>query len=509
MSTQSTQGIRIRWRPALSILASGLAAFFIIRAKSDWAYEQQRIYALLGAVAATILALLVWWLFFSRAGWRLRLIVLAFAALPAVFFKHVGMSGDFMPVFELRFKKKATLQTATHVTPQVLEGVADYLQFLGPERNGKLHTPVLAPDWSARAPEILWRQTVGSAWSGFTAKGSRIFTQEQAGETELVTCYDLASGRQIWKQANPGHYSTPIAGEGPRGTPTILGKLVFTFGGLGTLQCLKAESGERVWIQDVAKLTDASVPEWGYASSPLIHGDTVIVSAGGTENRSLVACKIADGSVAWTGGNRPASYSSPFLYELAGRKQIVVFNKEAITSHDPENGSVLWEHPWGKGMPHVAAPIQVGDNKLLFSSGYGVGSTLLEINTGADGKPAPTVLWKTIRYQAKFSNPIERDGFVYGLSDGIFACLDLKDGTVRWKDGRYGHGQGLLVNDLFLLMTEGGELLLLKVTPDGLSETGRLKVFEDKTWNSIALAGEYLLVRNDREAACIRIPVLK
>lgn len=501
----------IRWRPALWILAAGVIAFLIIQAKSEWAYEQQRIYALIGAVAGTFLALVVWWLFFSRAGWRLRLTVLVIAALPAVLFKHRGMSGDFMPSFEFRFGKKTAQSPAlSGVGPIPLSGLrADYLQFLGADRNGRLSSPVLDPNWPARPPEIIWRQPIGAAWSGFTVKGSRIFTQEQSGENELVSCYELADGRPVWKQSNPGRYATAIAGEGPRGTPTIAGDFVFTFGALGTLQCLKAETGERVWMQDVTKISGATVPEWGYASSPLIHEGKVIVSAGGTDNRSLIAFNMNDGTVAWTGGSRPVSYSSPFLFELGGRSQIVMFNREAITSHDPKDGAVLWEHPWGKGMPHVAAPVKVGDNKLLFSSGYGVGSALLEIKAEESGKLTAVELWKTIRFQAKFSNVIERDGLVYGLSDGMFACLDLKDGSVLWKSGRYGHGQGLLVNDLFLLMSENGGLLLLKPSSAGLEEAGQIKVFEDKTWNSIALAGEYLLVRNDREAACIRLPVLK
>jgi outer membrane protein assembly factor BamB len=185
-----------------------------------------------------------------------------------------------------------------------------------------------------------------------------------------------------------------------------------------------------------------------------------------------------------------------------------MFNTGAITAHDPATGAVLWEYPWGKGMPHVARPIPFGANRVLFSSGYGIGSALFEIAPGPDGKLAATEVWKTIRFQAKFSNPVERGGFVYGVSDGIFACLDLKDGAVRWKDGRYGHGQGLLVGEHYLQMTEiPGELVLLRPTPEGANELARFRVFDEKTWNPLALSGDLLVVRNDREAACIRLPL--
>ena len=249
---------------------------------------------------------------------------------------------------------------------------------------------------------------------------------------------------------------------------------------------------------------------WGFASSPLLHDGKVIVSAGGKDGKSLLAYDAATGASVWKAGSRPINYSSPFFLTLAGRPQIVMFNTDAITAHDPATGEVLWEHPWGKGMPHVARPIPVGANRVLFSSGYGVGSALLEIAPGKDGKLAATEVWKAIRFQAKFSNPAERGGFVFGVSDGIFACLDLKDGTVRWKDGRYGHGQGLLVGEHYLQMTERpGEIVLLHPTPDAANELARFHVFDDKTWNPIALSGDLLVVRSDREAACIRLPLAK
>jgi outer membrane protein assembly factor BamB len=153
----------------------------------------------------------------------------------------------------------------------------------------------------------------------------------------------------------------------------------------------------------------------------------------------------------------------------------------------------------------VARPIPVAPGRIVFSSGYGVGSALLEIKAGE--KWSVEQAWKTSRFQAKFSNPVYRDGFIYGVSDGIFACLDVADGAVKWKGGRFGHGQGLLVGEHYLQMTEGGELVLLKPTPEGEGELARMKVFDAKTWNTIALTGDLLLVRNDQEAACLRLPV--
>jgi outer membrane protein assembly factor BamB len=434
-----------------------------------------------------------------------------------VFFRHRGMTGDFVPIFELRFAKAAPVAVSVKGSETAIAR-ADFPQAFGPNRDARLDGPALDADWKNHPPQVLWRQEVGAAWSGFAIAGNRALTLEQQGENELVTCRDLLNGRLLWSTANAGHYKTAIAGEGPRTTPTVVGARVFTLGATGALRCLDLATGKPIWTRDLLKDAGVEVPMWGFSSSPLFHDGKVIVSAGsgtpegkpiaGAPASSLLAYDAVTGEPVWRGGSRPINYSSPFLLTLAGQEQIVMFNTEAITAHDPATGAVLWEHPWGKGMPHVARPIPVGGSRVLFSSGYGVGSALLEIAPGKDGKLAATEVWRTIRYQAKFSNPVERDGFVYGVSDGIFACLDLKDGAVRWKDGRFGHGQGLLVGGHYLEMTEiPGELVLLRPTPEGANALGRFRVFDEKTWNPIALSGDLLVVRNDREAACIRLPL--
>jgi outer membrane protein assembly factor BamB len=193
------------------------------------------------------------------------------------------------------------------------------------------------------------------------------------------------------------------------------------------------------------------------------------------------------------------------LATLAGSLQVLAFNNGSVSGHDPAAGTTLWEHPWGNGNVVCASPVVVSSNRVLFSSGYGVGAELLEISPSATGKFSVNQIWKSIRMKAKFAHLYVRDGFLYGLDDGIFACVDMQDGSQRWKEGRYGHGQGLAVGDLYLLMAESGELVLLRPTPEAPNELARHRVFDAKTWNPIALSGDLLLVRNDREAACLRL----
>jgi outer membrane protein assembly factor BamB len=349
---------------------------------------------------------------------------------------------------------------------------------------------------------------VGAAWSGFAIVGSRALTQEQRGDLESVSCYEAETGRLLWTHGDPARYFTTIAGEGPRCTPTIVSNRVYALGATGLLNCLDLHTGHPVWQRNIAEDASTKVPDWGFSGSPLVFESRVIVSAGGQPDHSLLAYRADTGELEWSAGSAPASYGSPFLAELAETRQILAFNAKRITSHEADSGRVLWEYPWGVGHPHVAIPVITAPNRVLFSSGYGVGTELLELTYETDGTVTPSRLWKSRRMKAKFANLVVLNGFLYGLDDGILACLDLADGSLQWKEGRYGHGQGLLVGDLFLLMSEKGMLHLLQPTPDAPNDLHQFRVFNSKTWNPIALAGDLLLVRNDLEAAALRLPVL-
>jgi len=185
----------------------------------------------------------------------------------------------------------------------------------------------------------------------------------------------------------------------------------------------------------------------------------------------------------------------------------VIVNRRSVTGHDLESGEVLWDHAWPGRNPKVARPLILEDDRVFISAGYGVGCELLRIEAGADGKLEATRIWKTRRLKAKFNNPVRVGNHVYGLDDGILVCLDLADGERRWKAGRYGHGQMLLVEDVILLTTEYGEIVLIDPTPEGLHELTRFRAFDTRTWACPALANNRLFVRSDQEAACYELPL--
>lgn len=348
---------------------------------------------------------------------------------------------------------------------------------------------------------------MGLGWSGFAVSGSSAFTQEQRGECELTVCYDLATGAQTWTHTNLARFSEPMGGDGPRATPTIAGGRVYALGATGILDCLDAASGKLVWSHDILRENNLPNTYFGKCSSPLVASDLVIVTGGMTNGSSLLALHWQDGSPAWKAGEDQASFTSPALATLAGQEQIVSINAGSVGGYDPKNGATLWEYAWGnKQWPKCAQPILLASNRLFFSASFSAGCVLLEVAAGPDGKLAAREVWKNRNLKSEFSNMVARDGFVYGLDDGILVCLDLTSGERKWKDGHYGHGQILLVRDLLLLQAEQGAVVLVAADSTAFREVARLNALPSKTWNTPALAGSLLLVRNDQEAVCYKLP---
>jgi outer membrane protein assembly factor BamB len=545
--------LKPRLWPAALIL--GLALAFLAK---TWltgdAIRQARIVPSIAALVGTCIALLLWLLFLSRLPTRVRLLGLAASVLAVLaggaLFRIRGVTGDLVPVLEPRWAGPASLPqappapptSATAPTPALpapavdspnpsqpptavkpgnavpsasaapsatAEPAAAYPQFLGPSRDGTLDGPSLARDWSAQPPRRLWRQPIGAAWSGFAVADGVAVTQEQRGHQEHVVAYQAATGRVLWDQADAARYENVIAGVGPRATPTIAGERVFTLGAMGILNAFDRRSGRRLWSRQVLSDNGATLPEWGKSCSPLVIENRVIVSAGGPDGRSLVAYDAATGSAVWSGGSDRSSYSSPRLALLAGRPQLLVLNSASVAAHDPASGAVLWEQPFPSEQPNVTTPAPLPGDRVLVSAGYGIGSRLYQVAAVEGGALTASLLWASPRLKSKFANLLVHAGSVYGLDDGLLTCLDPATGERRWKAGRYGHGQVILVGALLLVQTEEGELVLIDPSPDGLRELTRFQALDGKTWNPPALAGSLLVVRNDLEAAAYALPVVK
>lgn len=540
--TPKNKNHRVRWWPALVIIIlASLTTLFIWLA--DFANRQAQIERTGGVLFVTFLLLLIWLFAFSRLSRRFRLFALStlvlLLGLGWSLFRVRGVSGDVLPILEWRFAQnkieplpqKSSVLADTALTSITMQSVQeesqpqavteipqpviakpvtslrrDFPQFLGPNRDAKVPGIKLKRDWAKHPPQRLWRQNIGAGWSSFAVAGDFAITQEQRGAIEMVVAYDLTSGRVRWSHGDSTGFTSPITGDGPRATPTIAQNRVYTQGATGWLNCLELKSGKRLWSKNILQDNDAQIKEWGMAGSPLVVDSLVVVSAGGQNNQSLAAYHKDDGRKIWSAGQDRAGYSSPLLTALLGTRQILIFNLGNLVAHEAVTGKILWQFSWPGGeTQHVAQPVVLPEHRVLVSSGYGVGCKLIQIqHTDSTGFRA-TLVWETNQLKAKFNNVVHRDGYIYGLDDGILICLDLATGTRKWKAGRYGHGQLINVDDLLLVQAESGDVVLVEATPAAHKELTRFAALAGKTWNNPALVGEYLLVRNDREAACYQL----
>jgi outer membrane protein assembly factor BamB len=347
---------------------------------------------------------------------------------------------------------------------------------------------------------------MGAGWAAFAVAEGLAVTQEQRGGGAAVVAYDLQTGAVRWTHGAGDGFSSTLAGDGPRATPTLHEGRVYAFGVDGWLRALDFATGELIFERDVLGENSGRAPDHGVAASPLVVDGLVVVVAGGPDGRSLVAYDAVTGEPRWSGGDAGAAYASPFVATLAGVRQIVAFNLEGLAGHDPATGAVLWSNRWPDRPEKVAQPVVLGDDRLFATMGYGIGGRLVRLERRTGGGLQAHVEWETRRLKAKFTQVVEHEGFLYGLDEGVLVCLDPADGERRWKRGRYGHGQVLLVDDLLLLVAEDGEVVLIDPNPESLVELARFPAVTGKTWATPALAGDLLIVRSETEAACYRLP---
>jgi outer membrane protein assembly factor BamB len=290
-------------------------------------------------------------------------------------------------------------------------------------------------------------------------------------------------------------------GEGPRATPTWADGFVYALGAGGELRCFEAATGKVVWRTNILADAKADNLKWGMAASPLIVGDAVIVLPGGAAGKSVAAYDRRTGKHLWTALDDKPAYASPMQVTLGGIPQFLIVTANRVLGLGMDRRELLWSFPWKTTYDaNAAQPIVIGDRRIFYSSGYGSGAVVVELTRSGDRFDVREV-WRNLRMKNRQSSSVIHDGFIYGLDDGILACVDASTGELKWKGGRYGHGQVLLAGDRLIVITEDGDLLLVSATPAKLEEIARVQALDGETWNVPALADGILLVRNTTEMA--------
>jgi outer membrane protein assembly factor BamB len=400
---------------------------------------------------------------------------------------------------------KTTAETKPDPAPRpAFETPAEWPGFRGPERDGVVRGVRINIDWSSSPPAVIWRRPIGPGWSSFAVRGDLLYTQEQRGDDEIVACYRVSTGEPVWRHRDAVRFWESNGGAGPRGTPTIHKNRVYALGATGLLNALDARTGAVVWSRNAAADTGVELPGWGFTSSPLVVEGVVIVATSGR----LAAYDVETGKPRWLGPTGGGGYSSPHLVRVDGVTQVLLLRGARSTSVAPADGTLLWEYSWQPAVS-IVQPAVTADGDILINTADamgGHGMRRIEIGHGSGGWTTRE-LWTSRGLKPYFNDFVVHKGHAYGFDGSILACIDIEDGTRKWKGGRYGNGQLILLpeQDVLLVLSEEGELALVGATPEQYTELARVPGIEGKTWNHPALIGNILLVRNGEEMAAFRL----
>ena len=379
--------------------------------------------------------------------------------------------------------------------------------FRGPHRDGVVRNARINTDWSASPPVEIWRKPIGPGWSSFAVDGDLIYTQEQRGEDELVSCYRLSTGEMIWTHRDAVRFYESNGGAGPRATPTIAGGRVYAMGATGIVNALDARTGAKIWSRNAATDTEKTIPGWGIASSPAVFNDLVILGVDG----QLIAYDAATGNKKWIGQPGGTGYSSPHLATIDGVPQVLLMRGSRIISVSPEDGTPLWDFVAGEPATSIIQPAITPDGDVLVGPSNAMGGNgIWRVTAKRDGdKWNVEERWHSRGLKPYFNDFVVHKGHAYGFDGSILSSIDLTNGERKWKGGRYGNGQMVLLadQDLLLITSEEGELALVSATPDKFTEVAKIPALNAKTWNHPVIVRDLLLLRNGEEMAAFKLPL--
>lgn len=388
----------------------------------------------------------------------------------------------------------------------------EWASFLGPQRSGLSAETGLLKSWPEGGPKVVWRVPGGVGMSGISiSRGLAVTLVQREGQQWLVAL-DALTGQQKWQQKLAPAYQNPM-GNGPRATPAISADYIFAFTGEGILAAFDFASGKPLWSHHVVKDLGGKEAEYGMASSPLVVGDRVIVTAGASKG-TVVAYDVKSGQRAWAVGSDPAGYSSPTLLTLGGREQLVSYTGTAAVGIDPAKGTLLWRYPFETNYEcNIAVPLSI-DGKLFLSAGENHGSVLLTVKSQGD-KVTLDEVWSSFGPKSVLRNEWQTSlllgGYLYGM-DNVggagpitnLTCINAATGERAWQEPRFGKGNLIAADGKLWMSTMKGELILAEASPQRYIELGRMQLL-GSTRQAPSLAKGLLYLRDDKEIVCVDV----
>lgn len=390
-----------------------------------------------------------------------------------------------------------------------LAAADDWPRFRGPRGDGAWNPSGMPAGLAKITPQQLWKQKLGGGFGGVTVSGGKVYVmdrQTQPEEVERVTCLDAGSGAVLWQQSFPVTYGSLDYGNGPRASVTVHGDKAYVLGALGNAACLDAATGAVKWQVDTVKQHGAVVPTWGFAASPFIWKDTVLLHVGSEPDGSVVALDLATGGLRWRGGGDRAGYCTPVVFDTPSGQQLIQWGPEQVEGLSPHDGRSNWRFPY-KITYGVSIAQPIFHEGILLVSGYWHGTRALKLGTGTGDVSLAWSDEKTLC--GLMSQPLYKDGFVYLLTkaEGV-VCFKLSDGSIRWKDSHQltpkdRNPQMSLVwadekNGIACGLNAVGELVFVRFTPDKMEELCRHQII-GKTWAHPAFTRNTVIARSDTE----------
>lgn len=371
----------------------------------------------------------------------------------------------------------------------------DWPQYRGPGRDGAAPDAGILATWPDEGPKVIWKRGVGTGFSQLAVSGEKVFTMMAEGDKEYAVAYRITDGSDHWRYAVGEQFPSEF-GDGPRSTPAVAGNNVIFLGSFGDLVSLSAKNGKQRWAKNLVKDFGSTVPSHGYSTAPMIEGDLLVIEVGGGQGKAYAALDPATGATRWTTQDGSATYTSPIAVTIGGERQLVSLGANDIVALSPD-GELAWSHPWSGG---IAMPIFIAPDKLFVST---FRSTMMARLTSGDGGIEVEEMWQNAEMNNHFNSSVVHDGYIYGFDQNILKCVAVEDGERMWAKRGFGEGSLILADGHLIILSERGQLLQAKASPEGFEEEGRFQALEGKSWTSPTLAGGRLYLRNLSEMTAL------
>lgn len=378
--------------------------------------------------------------------------------------------------------------------------LAQWTQFGGPNHSFQVDDPGIAKEWPPEGPRRVWTRELGAGYSCIVADRDRLFTMFREGKEEVVISLDAATGETLWEhryESSPAKGHLGDFGDGPNTTPLLADGRVFSIGVASVVQCLDAETGTVLWSHDLWREFGGNLIVFGYSSSPIEYGDTMIALVGG-KNASIVAFDKKDGSVVWKNLSFKNSFSTPKIMKICGEEQLVAFMETEVVGVDPRTGELIWQYPSvNEWKQNISMPIRVADD-LVFTSSFHAGTRCLRLTKG-DPFSVQEV-WSTRKVEFFYTNAVQIGDFVYGCSgddsNPIMCAINAKTGKRAWRQRGFGSANLVAVGGRLIVLDVNGYLALATPTPDGLTVHSKVQLLKPNVRAAPTIVGHMLYLRD-------------